>query len=347
MAERPAALRTIGAADSCPLQPCSPVAGRPSPRAERLLGIAVLVVTVLAGLIFSGLLSPDEAGRAADVPLPGPPAIGACLMVTPEVHEVSCTEDHHAEVIRTWAAGTIPASKRSFADMLRANPGVAIGLGEYPWVFMTDECTDRQFESGIGRMTHSTTAAWTLIRPPATAWLITAPLHQRTSLEGWSACVIGTADLALYQGKLRDWPVTGVVPTGLGSCLFSRTLTVVTNCATRHHIELLAEYPARYHPDADQLRRSCASVVAAVTHTAEPSYGGRLQMVVDVLLPGSFSVSGEAVAPQPTGTTDDGVRAGPIPAVAVPVPLCAVEVVGDRELMGSVIGLGNHELPLR
>lgn len=309
---------------------------RPAPRG---VGALVLLTAVVLVLATSALLNPGLAGQPAAAPLPAPPAVGSCLVLTPDrADAVPCDQEHHAEVVRTWPAGTLPPGVATFAAIAAYPFGGGGRVG-------TADCEDEQ-QAWVQGADVPGSQFWVVSSPVVDSQLLAAPPAQRTASQGWVACIVVAPDRQLLTGSLRAGTPTPPV-SRLGSCVQEATNAwgpVTLTCDQPHRTEILASFrigsvfddQGHYIGFANDatLSASCTALVAAVARTDDPTFGGRLEVRAESLFPASIW---EVDATDPAGM--------PVHTY-IPLPQCAVELVGDGTLSGTVVGLGDGPLPL-
>ncbi|MEO5833415.1 MAG: hypothetical protein ABJA16_04345 [Nakamurella sp.] len=287
----------------------------------------------------SAALNPGVTGQATATPLPAPPAVGSCLLLTADRSDaVPCDRDHHAEVVQTWPAGTLPPGIATFAAVAAYPFGSGGRVG-------TASCQDAQ-RSWVHGPEVPGSPWWSASSPVVDSQLLAAPPSQRTPSQGWVACIVVAPDRQLLAGSLRAGTATPPA-SRLGSCVEAATNAwgpVTLTCDQPHHTEILGSFrirsvfddQGRFTGFADDaaLASSCAALAAALTRTDDPTFAGRLEVRAVSLFPASIW---EVDAIDPAG---DPVH------TYIPLPQCVVELVGGGTLTGSVVGLGHAPLPL-
>ncbi|MEP6981513.1 MAG: hypothetical protein ABJA16_12185 [Nakamurella sp.] len=273
---------------------------------RRLAGMVLLLVALTVIVAVPRLLAPQLVARPLALPLPEPPAVGACLELDPTVAEVPCSDVHAAEVTAHWPADS---------------PGRPTGTGE-------SRCRAAAFEYvGLGLV--GSAQVW---RPAfgAHSRLLSAPPAQRAGDRGWSACVIRPARTMSSVGSVRDQGVApSTRPAAFGLCVTGGG--VVVSCDQPHRIEYLTEAVGFAGSlvggaSATRWRTGCSDLATELLGNPDPTLGGKLAVEFMTL----------AADPQ-TGFD---------PPSSIVFALCAVAVTGDRDLRGSLFGLGDADLPL-
>jgi hypothetical protein len=291
----------------------------------------MVVVTVIGVLVINATAQRVVAGSAASVPAPTAPAPGTCLHTSPATGwvPVDCTSLHTAEVAVGWPAA---ASGRvgHYQDCMSAGRAY---LG------------DQRARSGAS----AAEAAWSVPTVMTSTVLVSGP--GPTPVKGWSwqACVVRPvvlgADAVGYRGRLRDVPATGVLPPELRRCFVrpGRVMVVGVACTAPHAGEILAARPLRIFggttamdaiATGPEVQAECRRIATATTAAADPTFGGRLQVVVNLHATGmGFVSSGDVVV----NTAQSYV---------LYQASCALQAASGRELSASVVGLGSAPLPL-
>jgi hypothetical protein len=218
---------------------------------------------------------------------------------------VPCDGAHAAEVTARWAADAA---------------GRPVGDGD-------SRCRAAAFEYvDLGLI--GSAQVW---RPAfgARSWVVHAPPAQRAGERGWSVCVVGPARAAVSVGSVQAQgrrPLTR--PATFGVCVTADAIIVA--CDRPHRVEYLSDAVgfARSLVEEREARRwrtGCTELAATLMDTADPTLGGRV------------SVEFRTVAADPRTNLE--------PPSSLVFALCAVVVTGDRDLTGSLYGLGAGELP--
>lgn len=292
----------------------------------------MVIITVIGVLIINATAGRSVAGSAARLPTPAAPESGSCLSSTRTGWlAVDCADPHTAETVQGWSA----------ADGPRA------GLYERCVTAGQAYLGDQWGQSGDGPIQ----TGWSL--PPVMSSTVLVSGPGKTLVEGWSwqACVVrpillGTAQ-AGYRGRLRDVPATGVLPVQLRPC-FNRpgaAGVVGVACTARHTGEVLAARQLQVFgsttgadttASSPQVQAECLGIARRTVAAADPTYGGRLQVVVNMHATGmGFVVSKEAAGDTSTSQSYVLYQAS-----------CALQTAAGRELSASIVGLGSGPLPI-
>jgi hypothetical protein len=318
-----------------------PAAGIRAPvdRASRsrstLLGVIVLAVATALTVAVPHLLSAPP-GRALRAALPPPPAVGTCLAsLSPDGPEssngtgstrnstaaassgiVDCETRHDVEVVAAWQADDpLVASLSRFSGYLSrpaAGPDRTMGG-------VTDALVDACWHAVQAYVGPPQLAAqWYPAQPRVVPALLPAPADEGWGRRRWLACVVVAGDGAAWNGTLR-WQRSAPRPrpAGLAVTCSPAASTGVRGCDRPHRTEVLG-WPDHARPTDADAAASCADHAELMTGRPDPTFGGRIRI---------------RLQEQPAGL------------VNAP-PLCVAELVGDGELIGSLVGIGDAALPL-
>ncbi len=290
----------------------------------------MVIITLCSVLVVNGVLGRSLSGVAARSPLPAAPESGSCLLRTgAEWVGVPCADPHTAEVVRSWSAADLATARRY--DQCMASGRVYLGPS---WGQSGDSPTE---------------SAWSVPSVMSSTVLVSGPGPATTRGWSWQACVVRPILLgppgAGYRGRLHDVPTTGVLPVELRPC-FNRPAAVGVvgvACTAPHMGEVLAARSLQVFgspTDADDtatdpaVNSECHAIARRTTAAADPTYGGRLQVVVNLHATGM----GFVVSKDSPGNTSH--------AYVLYKASCALQVAAGHELSASVVGLGAGPLPI-
>lgn len=290
----------------------------------------MVVITVIGVLTINALAGRTVPGAAGRVPAPPAPDSGSCLSITRTGWTaVGCAEAHTAEIVQSW-----PASARS-----------EVGLYEKCMTAGRAYLGDQWGQSGDS----ATQPVWSVPPVMSSTVLVFGPGTRLVDGWSWRACVVrpilvGNAG-AGYRGRLRDVPATGVLPAELRPC-FNRpeAIGVVgVACTARHTGEVLAARSLQVFGSTTgqdsiatypEVTAECLGIARRTTAAADPTYGGRLQVVVNLHATGMGFVTSD-------GTSGNGSQSYVLYQAS-----CALQTGSGRELSASIVGLGSGPLPL-
>ncbi len=293
----------------------------------------MVIVTLIGVLIVNATADRSVAGSATPLPTPTAPDSGSCLSITRAGWVgIDCADPHTVEIVQSWSA-----SDASDASEVRLYERCIAAGQAY--------LGDQGGQSGDS----PTRSGWSV--PPVMSSTVLVSGPGRSMVKGWSwhACVVrpillGT-DNAGYRGRLRDVPATGVLPVELRPC-FNRpgaVGVVGVPCSARHTGEVLAARQLQVFGSttgtdttttSPQVQAECFGIARRTTAAADPTYGGRLQVVVNMHATGmGFVVSRES-----SGNASQ--------SYVLYQASCALQAGSGHELSGSIVGLGPGPLPL-
>ncbi len=279
---------------------------------RRLVGALTLLLATTAVLVAPALQHPGLSGRASAAALPGPPAVGSCLLVRDAVAgPVDCAEPHDLEV----TAGVD-------SDATTPSP---------------EQCTQR----AVDYVAPIRVDDW-LVPLAMDVAVIPAPPGERAGDRGWQACTMRPTTHDRFAGTVRGMTLADYRSDVFGSC-FDQHPGPKIRCDSPHDAELLgtadvvvtdaapAGNRVRQLPGASALSAPliadltgrCTSLAARLTGVADPTYAGLLGI--------RMFVRGVDPTAQP-----DTLRVA-VSCVAVAPP--------GQPLSGSVVGLGTRPLP--
>jgi len=154
---------------------------------------------------------------------------------------------------------------------------------------------------------------------------------QRAAGQRWSACVVGSAGVTPYLGRLHKVLDTGVLPPDFGSCWPSMRLRDAQQvpCDSPHVLEVLGSTNLGPAPvSGADVRDACAVYAGRALRTSDPTRQGALRL--DIL---DFDM-GASVSP----AADADLRRSFVS--------CVVTAAGGRSFNGTLVGIGQRPLPL-
>ena len=231
---------------------------------------------------------------------------------------VDCAQLHEGEVAATWIA----------EDPNRVSQA-------------TDDGCAGQARDYIGEVVEQQLDNWALAVLTWNSLVTRAPRSQRAEdYYGWNACVVLAPGRGRCTGSIRNLADVTTRPAVFGSCQ-SYSVGLVP-CTDPHDGERLADISGTWTDEQPgppagtrlesieaALSGGCTAVAKAMTGAADPTYGGRLHIMVWV----------QELAHVPD--SDDETR-----YATDYLASCEVSAI-DGELTGSVVGVGDAELPLR
>jgi hypothetical protein len=312
---------------------------------RRALGIAVLCLALLCSVLITKAGGIRVAGIAALPPGLDAPKVGNCLgSVSASMSAGSAAPsaavsiDVIGETAVTFAdcasehLGEVVAFRRTPADTDAAGSGSATGGSDGEWCQRV--ALDYRSYS-MYRLRDDAIGSWV----PSTGQRFVAILSTPSSDPAespWAACAVVSPELEAYRGSYLASFAQGPTPAPFGLCRSDDHADRWVSCVTPHRTQVFGTVTGqRASAAADSA--SCRGLIAGMTGMADISAGGALRLDVD----GESSSAG--------GKSPGGAAVGSVnPATAGPTgeASCRLSVIGDAELVGTLIGVGQGRLPL-
>ncbi|GAA2008937.1 hypothetical protein J2S58_002079 [Nakamurella flavida] len=289
---------------------------------DRRLSGAILLVAALVTLAVSAGARSTVSGEAFAVPVPPPPAVGACF---PTAFPPELATD-------PAASGGRPGVR------LRTGPGACTGSWYGEVVEVYDETAAGAEDAYVdcfgaalryvGLPEATGGVAWQPFFRP-TIELVLPTRRQAAAGQDWTACAIGTdpygAGAPWTTTVAGGWPRNPVF-SAAARCTddYAPASYTGVDCSRPHRTEVLAETWTQVE-SPDELDASCRDFATAAALLSDPTAGGRLTV---------SAVRDEAPA---AGRVGPPTRAA---CLATPTDPAAV-------LTASLLGLGDADLPLR
>lgn len=312
----------------------------------RAAGIGVLAGAVVLLAVIAGQSPRTAGGTAVAAPIPGPPTVGQCLLAAPGSAELLLDDQGLRSTGRELA--TCPAADDTWTAR-------SVVLGEVAAVLTErlgrpqDGCV-QPVADFLGEPPPRVAGAWITAGGPRVL-VVNPDRRQWADGQRWQACVLlpplwtadGLLDPARGIGPVLRESARGrwsdpTFRNRLGDCVDEYSGAVATLyapvfCGRGHELERLGVIVGAVDPRAAAvLRQSCGDLASARTAAADPTFGGRLRILV--------------VVTAADGTSREiGDDAEELPgAVAAD---CLVRPTDPTTLLtASVIGLGAGPVPL-
>lgn len=286
------------------------------------------MLCALVGALVIGAVGPlPHRGSPTRSPAAAAPERGSCLRSAPPGWRiVNCGEPHTSEVVTAWTSDLSSAAVRLWA------------------------CS-RLTEVYLGDLSApaSTAENWSPLPLMTTTALRHGPDPVLTVGYSWQACTVSPVSAIVYRsgyrGRLADVLATGKLPEDLRACYEQSTNVLVsTSCRSAHVGEVLAARQLRIYGDigterttaADpRVRAQCLDIASRLTGAADPTFGGRLSVVVNLRANG-VGIPASRDRNRDAENTYVSYRAS-----------CSVETPTKRRLYASMVDLGSKKLPLR
>ncbi len=326
---------------------------------RRVAGCLLILAALIGGLTVSVLVRVGTPGIAARSALPPPPAAGACVvrsqpaaLATPSesvspvgsssgsavVRVVGCNQPHDAEVSASWAGMSVASANSAPADLYQACQD------------QTGQYLDTKSGSQVPTLASGT---WGVPPVPFVVQVAHGPSGVLVRGWSWQACLVSPIVprifLTGYTGRLADLRLSTPTPPNLRVCYFKNSsIRSGTSCDLEHFGETFASQRIRIdgvdgvgliQRDSDPLKMAeCAAIAQTATGVEDPTFGGRLTLVVDLNRIGDGGVN------VPTGRADNAEEISQ--TYALFQASCSLEATGTRRVYGSIVGVGLGPLPL-
>lgn len=303
----------------------------------------VLVVVLLAVAVVSALTPHRLPGSPQAVPVPGPPALGDCVVAPvryadsaepepdkdfayPATETSKCSGSRYAEVIAVIAHPSKPKILRNVDSSyaieddnrrqcyLAATRYLGLPAGEIP------------ASSGFD--------AWTV-----SAMLLTevaAPsLRQAAAHQHWAACSLGlpsglnqTDVWQPYTGSLRNAMISGPQRDDFGTCQAGPgEQSEIAYCSEPHATQFLVNGAVgKAAVSRTSVEQNCRRAISTVTGLSDTTAHGALELALTIY-----------------GTQGPLVGGPSVPARSYLT--CGLRTTGIRKLAGSLIALGTRPIP--
>jgi len=292
------------------------------------------------------------AGAAQAAPVPGPPAVGDCVLdpVPVSAWVWSSSPLESTNITATTSAADMsyprqqmqPCSGPRYGEVVAviANPHAPVVAGDAANSYIGDPNMDSCHSSALQYLGLATPPAHWEPFVQSTSAMSRPSIRQEAAGQHWVACVVGLRPSAgtpgpaagrLYASSIRDAFHTGHERNQLGSCSPAIDWELpagFSSCGLRHSLELFAFGSTGEHPmTRSALELSCQLLVRELTGIPDPTAGGALSIQVHAQI----------------------LNATDIPTSQIPGNSglqCGVITTGSRKLTGSLLALGRQPIPL-
>jgi hypothetical protein len=284
---------------------------------RRVAGVAVLAAVIIACLLVPAIGGRRVSGTAERAHTPDPPRVGDCLGVFPS--QPSAMGFGQA----VFAAETQPCGQVNVGEVVAVVPHVYFSpptLDNGTSVAQSLACDPFVSEylgwssllgarQGAGES--SAVVQWRSADSIATG-LLGPDLAQYLASQRWIACVV-YPKYGPFQGSIRGSVRDGHDADAFGSCYLETSDIAAAegiSCTEPHQTEIFGW--ANLSDQAAVLNSSCLALVRQVTGMNDPTAGGALEIA--------------------TAISDNQMA-------------CSSTVVESRQLVGTLIGIGDQALP--
>jgi len=293
---------------------------------RRLAGVVVLMLVVVAATVAPSLSGQRVAGSAVVMTFPDPPAVGDCALSALDAEGANFGIPSDVDVTTvTWG----PCAGEVYGEIVAGASADAAA-----------DATDGRRGGGCYRAAATFAGLDTSARRatvpgapsyPGVFWAPTLGFDSHRVVPGeqerqagreWSACLAAPVVLGRYQGTLKQAFGSGQLPPEFGFCWEGTNLDLapaLVRCDEPHPAELLATATVRDRSfsDHEQSAIQCRQFAALIMQRLDPTAGGALATVIDPV-------------------TSDGASTPDAPETVG----CFVVPTGSRELIGTLVGLG-------
>ena len=317
-----------------------------------LAGVLVLAVAVLAVVVAPNLSPRAITGIHVSVEVPGPPAIGDCVL-----YSGSSPWNPRATTPDVAVAGT---SSYSY-PRLRVGPCTGTRYGEVvaiiphpvkPVVTVSADGGTTVVDPNVDRCQLAArryigaaavpTPMFTFWSPiPMTGTAASMPsVRQQAAGQHWLACItfplrganadgVATDPPGAYVSRLQGALLTGADRDLLGSCVTGIDLVTsdAVGCAGTHQGEMFGYGSIEKPASRAELQHTCREVIAKLTRLPDITAGGALAVQLRITADNDSQV----------------IRAAQVPADASAV--CGLNTTGHGHLHGSLLALGRNPIP--
>jgi len=302
---------------------------------RRLAGIAVVVVALLAVVVVPSINGKRVAGSAVAKDFPTPPQVGDCLV-----------DPFPTTIRRSGLPPEIPVTATRFGSC--SGPILGQVVGEWPDRAAADaELAGRSQRWGacyrqVAGFAGLQVGGQQVLVPGAPqtdpvswkptigfdAYYVVPGDEERAAGRDWVACLAVATGRQPYRGTLAAAYTTGTLPDKFGLCWAGDDLDVLPSplaCDQPHPAELLATGWIRNRSlvTRTEIEASCVTIAGLILRTTDPTRAGALSIVLDPV-------------------RADGASTPDAPMMVN----CFAAPAGTQALNGTVIGLGDHPVPL-
>jgi hypothetical protein len=298
---------------------------------RRLVGVAVLVLAIVAVAVVPNLQGRRVAGTSVAVVFAAPPQVGDCaLPPLPEAEDGAWIQQVRVTDLRFGpCSGDIAGEVVGLRDFDPNWPDADTFRGRGPCFRETAGYAGlsvNRRSSTLPEVPFDGVVSWTPTIGTR-ALLIMPGTRERNAGATWAGCLAVPTEGGKYQGSLRAAHTSGRMPDVFGLCWDSVDLDESMNllaCNEPHPAELLATGWVRNRQlvTSDKIAASCTDIAGRIMHTSDPTRGGALAIILDPV-----SRDGAAVPNAPLSVS------------------CFVSSAGPTQLVGTLIGIGERPIP--
>jgi len=303
---------------------------------RRLAGTGLLAIALLSLLVINGLRGVRVAGTAVAPPGLGAPAVGDCLLQLRDTSAAGPAAGRPS----AQTVGGVSEDAVTIADCGASNHlGEVVGYQQYPQqsavtdidIKWCQRVADDYRAHQLFRFKDATGGLW---EPSTGQRFMTVLSRPRADQQEprWAACIVIAPHGESYAGSFLRSLADAPAPAPFGLCLAGITTQRWVSCETRHRTQEFGTgmgepMTARAAVDA------CRTLIARMTGLPDITVGGLL--LVEVV-----GGSPDGIVPESGDLADrrTGGLAGP--------GSCRLSILGEKQLVGTLIGIGTGALPI-
>ncbi len=302
----------------------------------------VLVVVLLAVVVASGLSQHRVPGSPQAVPVPGPPALGDCVVAP--IRSTDSTRREPDKVFAYPARETSNCSGTRYAEVIAviADPSKPKILRNTDSSFaIEDDNSEQCYLAALrylglpvsGIPTSSDFDAWR-VGTTLSIQVFAPSVRQAAAHQHWVACSLGlppgqdkSGEWQHYTGSLRNAMIAGTRRDAFGICLVGSGEQWEMACSEPHATQEIAfGAVGKTAVSRSDVEQNCRRAISTVTGLSDITAHGALEMTLGIY----------------------GTQGGPISGASVPARsfvVCSLRTTGTRKLAGSLIALGTRPIP--
>jgi hypothetical protein len=303
---------------------------------RRFAGAGLLVLALLGLLVITGLQGVRVAGTAVAPPGLSAPAVGDCLMQLRDTAAAGPAAGRPS----AQTVGGVSEDAVSFAGCgSSGHLGEVVGYQQHPRQSATTDIdiswcqrvSDDYRAHQVYRFEDAAGGLW----EPSTGQRFLTVLSRPNADQReprWAACVVIAPNVESYTGSFLRSLADAPAPAPFGLCLAGITAQRWVSCEVPHRTQEFGTGTGE-PMDARAAVAACRALIARMTGLPDISAGGLL--LVEVV---GGSPAGSATGAGESDRATGGL-AGP--------GSCRLSILGERQLAGTLVGIGAGTLPIR
>jgi hypothetical protein len=303
---------------------------------RRVAGAGLLVVALVGLLVINGLRGVRVAGTAIAPPGRSAPAVGDCLI---QLRTASLTGPAAgrpaSEPVIGISEDAVSFARCGSADQL----GEVVGYQQYPQqsaatdtdIGWCQQISDDYRAHQVYRFKDAAGGLW----EPSTGQRYVAVLSRPNADQHeprWVACAVLAPYVESYRGSYLRSLADAPAPPPFGLCLTGGEAPRWVSCLTGHRTQELGTGTGQPMTARAGIA-ACQTLIASMTGLPDITAGGRLRVeVVGGSPPPAELATGAEPGPSTRGSAGPGS--------------CRLSVLGQQQLVGTLIGVGTGALPI-